>query len=105
MASNRIRYSKEFKASAVEKVTVHGVMLTRAAEELGISAGVLSKWVKLSKDTERGEGERGGEPAYADLEARLKRVEGSLESIRKILEMNLVERIRNDFPSGPRSAA
>ena len=100
MPKARARYSKDFKAHAVGKVA-GGELLTRTADELGISAGVLSKWVRNTKDASQAAEAAVVAPSYAELEARLKRVEGALEVLRKILEGNFLEKARREFPSGP----
>ena len=100
MSKTRAHYSKDFKAHAVEKVA-GGELLTRTANELGISAGVLSKWVRSTREASGEAGAAEVAPSYVELEARLKRVERALEVLRKIVEENFLEKARREFPAGP----
>jgi transposase-like protein len=50
MANKRRRYSREFKAEAVQLVLTAGVMVTKAAADHGILKSVLSKWVSLASE-------------------------------------------------------
>ena len=47
MSPSRRRYSREFKLEAVRRVEETGRSQAQVAEELGISANTLSRWMRL----------------------------------------------------------
>jgi transposase-like protein len=91
MAKSRSRYSKDFKAQAVGMVAPGGESLTLTAKALGISPGMLSKWIKAARDAERPKGNLQVTSDVAGLTERVGRVEESLRILRRILEVNLRE--------------
>jgi len=73
----RRKYTDEFKDEAVKLVTEQGYKISEAARNLGIHAGVLSKWIKdRSPDSSR------SSESNVKLQAELKRVKRENERLR-----------------------
>ena len=54
MVKQRKRYTREFKLQAVELTLREGATVDQVAEELGINAGMLSRWrVQLAGDPDQ----------------------------------------------------
>ncbi len=92
MAKSRIRYSKDFKAHAVGLVSSGGGSLTHAAKALGISPGMLSKWIKAAGQEAEPRGNREVTPDVAVLERRVGHLEESIRILRGIVETSLREK-------------
>lgn len=81
----RKRYSKEFKAQAVELVR-NGQPVAELAEELEITSGMLYKWVRQAPQL-GSEGARAeGEESEADELRRLRRLSAKLQLENDILK-------------------
>ncbi len=52
MSSNNNRYDDEFKKSAVKMVVEKNRLISKVSKDLGISEPALSRWVKVSKESE-----------------------------------------------------
>lgn len=49
MSKNRRKYDKEFKQKAVDMVIRDGLNQTEVSRRLGLSAGIVGKWVAAEK--------------------------------------------------------
>ena len=81
----RSRYSESFKRDAVRLSAEHSVKV--AAEELGLSASMLSKWRKLYLTSAQSSSDKSR--SYADLareNAKLKEENSMLEDINSVLK-------------------
>ena len=54
MSSSRRRYSREFKLEVIRRVHETGQSQAQVAEDLGISANTLSRWMKQARLARRG---------------------------------------------------
>ena len=84
--SQRKRYTKEFKLDAISLVKDQGYTQTAAAENLGIRAPMLSRWIKESEDeySFRGNGKLTTEQLeIRQLKAQVKRLEMEREILKK----------------------
>lgn len=100
----RNRYSQQFKEQAVELVRL-GKRVPEVAQELGVGAGVLYRWVgKHAKPAQFGsEGLRAvGEEAAADELRGLRRENARLKLENDILKKAAVILGTNPQPSGAR---
>jgi len=77
------KYTKEYKAEAVELVVSSGRPVTQIARELGINESTLSDWVTTAKRN----GTTGQKPVTADERAQL----------RELREENRRLRMERDF--------
>ena len=50
MGNKRRKYSAEYRVEAAQLVITTGRPIAKVAEELGISAGLLGKWVKNERE-------------------------------------------------------
>jgi|GEM_PF-2593665 len=106
-ARSRARYSRIFKDQVTRRILNGECTLTVAAAESKISKGVLSKWVKSARSKAQPFGNPDVlDPAHsqtgsvADLQARIMRLESSLETLRKILADSFANRTLQRFPPG-----
>lgn len=81
MAGKRRRYTPEFKTEAVRLVTEEGLSVTQAANDLGISQSVLSRWVAKAQQADRE-----GTP-MSELEAENRRLRRENELLKKEREI------------------
>jgi len=85
MATNRRKYTKEFKIEAVRLLETSGKSQTTIEEELGIGAGCLSRW--------KGQYGEGKEPAGAGPKGLL----DEQQQIRKLERENEILRQERDI--------
>jgi transposase len=83
-------FNKEFKLEAVKVVIERGVSCTQAAQDLGIGANVLSRWVREAKadKTHAFPGRGQMKPDDAEI-ARLKRELAKTKAERDILKKTI----------------
>ncbi len=86
----RRSFTREFKLEAVKLVTERGVSVAQAARDLGISQGVLGRWVReASADPKQAFPGRGQmKPDDAEV-ARLKRELARTKAERDILKKTI----------------
>jgi len=85
---SRRTFTREFKLEAIRLVEEEGRTIASVARELGIGAGLLSRWRKqLSEDGEEsfpGKGRlKASEEEVRELQRRLRRVEQENEFLKK----------------------
>ena len=73
--STRRRFTREFKLEAVRQVREEERLLKHVAEELGLNAAVLGRWVKESRSDPAQSFPGNGKLKPADEENRLLRLE------------------------------
>jgi transposase len=79
----RRKFSEEYKRDAVRLVTNGGMSITKAASDLGLTAMVLSRWVRSYKE---GGGEQGLTPAEKEELKALRKENAELRLERDILK-------------------
>ncbi len=99
MSKIRVRYSKDFKQQAIAKVVNEGCYLTHTARELGIPKSVLSKWVKKTRLAPEAQAmpSPSGMVSMEDMETRLRKVEDSVETLRKVIESAYLAGVHDRF--------
>lgn len=98
MSKPRSKYTEAFKQDAIRLVLETRLPLTEAAAKLGVPNSVLSKWAKKGRETGRSPQDQNREPNLRQLIKRMERLEGSLEVLRKIVQEDLVGRVKTAFP-------
>lgn len=86
-AKKRIKrqtFSEEFKQDACHQVIGEGRKVTEVAKSLGISEGVLGRWVREKRGDPDGEKRRESE-RIKELEAQVKRLETEKEILKKAM--------------------
>lgn len=86
MGSTRRKYTREFKAGAVELVINSGKPIAEIARDLGIGDGTLGHWVNAAKKR----GDIKEEPLDVDERARLKELE--VENRRLRMEREILKK-------------
>jgi len=101
MPKPRSKYTDAFKQDAIRLVLETHMPLTEAAAKLGVPNSVLSKWVKQRREegqSAQDTQDKNNEPNLRQLVKRMERLEGSLEVLRKIVQEDLVGRVKTAFP-------
>ncbi len=80
--TSRRKYTREFKADAVNLVLEEGVTQAQASRDLGVSESVLGRWVKVAREAAAPGALRDAE--HAELK-RLRRENSILRKERDIL--------------------
>ncbi len=85
----RRRFTKEFKLEAVRQVVSEGRSHKQVAEELGLNASLLGRWVKqLRADPEQsfpGNGKlKARDKEVEDLRRQVARLKGELSFLKKV---------------------
>ncbi len=83
-ADKRRKYDAVFRAEAVRRVAEHGQPQARVAQALGMSAALLGRWVRTTRNAPTG---GGGELARENkqLRAALARAEQERDILKKAL--------------------
>jgi transposase-like protein len=98
MPKPRSKYTDAFKQDAIRLVLEARMPLTEAAAKLGVPNSVLSKWAKQGREASQGTQDANREPNLRQLVKRIERLEGSLEVLRKIVQEDLIGRVKTAFP-------
>ena len=87
MSASRRRYSREFKLEVVRRVQELGRTQAQVAEELGVSANTINRWMKQFSQ-EKGEAfpGKGRQTSQATLISRLRRENERLRKERDFLK-------------------
>ena len=83
MGRTRRKYSKEFKLEAVEVYQKGERPLEEVEEELGITEGLLGKWVRLLAEQPKKEEAFPGNGRLPDTEARIRKLERENAQLRQ----------------------
>ena len=94
----RRRFSREFKLEAVRQVVGEGRMQKAVAEELGVNANLLGRWIKQIRfDPEQ------AFPGHGNLKTRDKEFEElRRENTRLKGELSFLKKVSAYFAKGPR---
>lgn len=98
MPKTRSKYTDAFKQDALRLVFEARMPLTQAAAQLGVPNSVLSKWAKRKREVAQGAPDKQRDPDLRQLIKRMERLEGRLEVLRKIVQEDLVGRVKTAFP-------
>lgn len=98
MPRPRSKYTDAFKQDALRLVLEARMPLTQAAAQLGVPNSVLSKWAKQRREEAEGALEKRRDPDLSQLIKRMERLEGRLEVLRKIVQDDLVGKVKAVFP-------
>ena len=76
----RRKFAAEFKREAIKLASQAGVSKSKVAEELGIHANVLSRWVREARD---GKWEMApGKPLKSEQQAEIERLRRELQRVK-----------------------
>jgi transposase-like protein len=106
MTRTRARYSPDLKDRVVRRILSGESTLTSVAAETKIAKGVLSKWVKSARIAALGgQAEAREIPPSRDaatlavLEGKIRRLESSVQTLRKLLADSYARKASLRFPA------
>jgi transposase-like protein len=98
MPKPRSKYTDAFKRDAIRLVLDDRMPLTQAAAHLGVPNSVLSKWAKIGREATQAVMQSKPEPDLRQLAKRIELLEESLRVLRKIIQEDLTNRVKAEFP-------
>lgn len=98
MSRLRSRYTAAFKENAVRLAQENGKPMKDIAASLGISNSLLSKWMKKCREEALPARKADAKPDLRQLAERIERLEGSLDVLRKLVQGELLHKLKSEFP-------